>query len=88
MTAVVVTLYQAEPRSKLKQGWVSFIPICQGCKKIGTAVPAVLRKVSVQKEGLAKNSLVGIFWALNKQFWNIDWKIYAYKPILYAKVTE
>ena len=48
----------------------------------------MLRKVSVQKEGLAKNSLIGIFWPLDKQFLNIDWKIYAYKPILYANDTE
>ena len=35
-----------------------------------------------------KNDQIGIFWPLNKQFWKIDWKIYVYKPILYAKVTE
>ena len=46
------------------------------------------RGTSSAKEGLAKNSQIGIFWPLDKHYWNIDWKIYAYKPILYTKVTE
>ena len=45
----------------------------QGRKKIGTAVPAVLRKVSVQFEGLAKIKLFGIFWPIYKQYLNIEW---------------
>ena len=40
--------------------------------QIRNTVPVVLRKVSVQQEGLAKINLFGIFWSFLKSFQKIE----------------